>query len=170
MKRLFYTLLILLTAISFSCGQIIECSPEFPNIKSQNVVITFHADQGNAGLKDFTGDVYAHTGVILEGNSDSDWKYVKAGWDENKDSCKLTPSLTANTYTLKIDNIKKFYNINDKDVAKVKKLAFVFRSSDGKKEGKNTGGTNIFQEVYAADEFNITVKKPSESVIFVNGG
>ncbi len=173
MKRLFYTLLILLTAISFSCGQIIECSPEFPNIKSQNVVITFHADQGNAGLKDFTGDVYAHTGVILEGGSDSDWKNVVADWpknvNDNVEKCKLS-RISTNTYKLNIGNIKDFYGLDNEQAAKVKKLAFVFRNADGSKEGKNTGGTNIFQEVYAADEFNITVKKPSESVIFVNGG
>lgn len=163
MKRLFYTLLILLTAISFSCGQVIECSPEFPNIKTQNVVITFHADQGNAGLKDFTGDVYAHTGVILEGGSDSDWKNVVADWDKNVDKCKLTYT-PPNTYTLNIGNIKEFYGLTDEQAAKVKKLAFVFRSADGKKEGKNTGGTNIFQEVYAADEFNITVKSPQNQL------
>ncbi|MBR4676731.1 MAG: T9SS type A sorting domain-containing protein [Bacteroidales bacterium] len=169
MQRLFYTLLILLCAVNFSCAQIIECSPEYPNINSQDVTITFHADLGTAGLKGFSGDVYAHTGVILKGGSDSDWKNVVADWDKNVEKCKLT-RISTDTYELKIGNIKDFYGLTDDEAADIYKMAFVFRSSDGKKEGKNTGGLNIFYEVYAADEFTLSVKKPSESVIFVDGG
>ena len=169
MKRLFYTLLMILCAVNLSCAQIIECSPEFPSVNSQNVVITFHADLGTAGLKGFSGDIYAHTGVILKGGTDSDWKNVVADWNKNLDKCKLT-SISTDTYTLNIGNIKDFYALDDATAEKVAKLAFVFRSSDGKKEGKNTGGTNIFYEVYAADEFNLTVKTPEEKMIFVNAG
>ena len=167
MKRLFYTLLIIFAAVSVACGQIIECNPEFPNINSQNIKITFHADQGTAGLKNYTGDVYAHTGVILKGGSDSDWKNVVAEWDENLDKCKLTRTAT-NTYTLTISDIKEFYGLKDADAEKVEKLAFVFRSSDGKKEGKETGGKNIFQEIYEANKLNISILSPSQSPYFVD--
>jgi hypothetical protein len=126
MQKLFYTLLIILSAVSISCGQIIECSPEFPNINSQNVTITFHADLGTAGLKGFTGDVYAHTGVILKGGSDSDWKNVVADWGKNVEKCKLT-RISTDTYELKIGNIKEFYALTDEQAANLKKLAFVLK-------------------------------------------
>ena len=57
MKRFLYTILVICAAVNISCGQVIECSPEFPAYTTQNVVITFHADKGAAGLKGFTGDV-----------------------------------------------------------------------------------------------------------------
>jgi len=44
-------------------AQVISTVPVFPT-QTDELTIYFHADKGNQGLKDFTGDVYAHTGVI----------------------------------------------------------------------------------------------------------
>ena len=45
-------------------SQVITTDPVF-TLASAPVVITFHADAGDMGMKDYTGDdVYAHTGVI----------------------------------------------------------------------------------------------------------
>ena len=71
---------------SYTFDQVIDCGtqsslintdPAFP-IENLPVTIQFNAAFGNGGLFDYTGDVYAHTGVItnLSTNS-SDWKYVK---------------------------------------------------------------------------------------------
>ena len=57
MKRFLYTILVLCAAVNISCGQVIECSPEFPAYNTQNVTITFHADKGAAGLKGFSGEI-----------------------------------------------------------------------------------------------------------------
>jgi hypothetical protein len=68
----------LLPQLSFS--QLITTSSAMP-VADQPVTITFDASQGNAALKDYTGAIYAHTGVITDkSTSSSDWKYVIAGW------------------------------------------------------------------------------------------
>lgn len=157
----------LCAAVNFSCGQVIECSPEFPAYNTENVVITFHADKGAAGLKGFTGDVYAHTGVIMK-NSNS-WTHVKYDWSVNKPDCKLTPTAT-NTYTLTISSVKDFYGLSESDAQNVDKLAFVFRSADGKKEGKETGGKDIFLQIYEPSALNIRILSPEGNMVFADAG
>ena len=63
-------------------------------------------------LKGFTGDVYAHTGVITEySNNDTDWKYVIAGWTTNVQKAKMTP-LGNDLYKITIKpNPKIFYGV-----------------------------------------------------------
>ena len=64
-----------------------------PNIFSPNTtedVIIVLNGKGTA-IDGFTGDVYAHTGVLTNLSSqNSDWKYVKAEWAVNTPDCKLT--------------------------------------------------------------------------------
>lgn len=92
-------LFFLLTA-EFSAAQI-TTNPAFP-VASKSVIITYDAAQGTAGLKDYSGDVYAHTGVITDKSAtSSDWKYVIAGWSTNITKAKLT-RVSTNTYTLDI--------------------------------------------------------------------
>lgn len=165
--KIFLTLISVILAVFTACGQVIECSPEFPTVNDNNVKITFHADKGTAGLKGFTGDVYAHTAVILKGASNSDWTNVKADWNKNLPECKLT-RVSNNTYTLEIGNIKEYYKLSDAQAEKVDKLAFVFRSADGSKEGKETGGQNIFYQIYEAGKLNISIVSPSASPFFVD--
>ena len=145
MKRFLYTILMLCAAVNFSCGQVIECTPEFPAYNTTDVKITFHADKGAAGLKGFSGDVYAHTGVVMKGTNS--WSHVKYDWSVNKADCKLTRTAT-NTYTLTISSVKEFYGLTETEAQNVDKLAFVFRSADGSKEGKETGGKDIFLQIY----------------------
>ena len=49
-------------------AQIITVSPALPTDQDA-VVVTFDATQGNAALMNYTGDVYAHTGVKVDGGS-----------------------------------------------------------------------------------------------------
>jgi hypothetical protein len=80
-------------------AQIISTEPELPTA-GQAVTITFDATQGTAGLKDYTGDVYAHTGVLTNLSSNSnDWRYVKTDWGENTPETKMTRE-SANQYSL----------------------------------------------------------------------
>ncbi len=126
-------------------GQVVTSDPAIP-VEGDEVVITFYASEGSAGLEDFTGDIYAHTGVITDqSSSDSDWKYVKADWSENIDDCLLT-KVSDNVYTLTITpDIRTYYGVPEGET--VQKMAFVFRSADGSAEGKGTGGNDIFVEV-----------------------
>ena len=130
-------------------SQVITVNPVFP-ISSGPVVITFNADQGNMGLKDYAGDdVYAHTGVITNQSiSGSDWKYVIAAWGTNLPKAKLT-KVSANVYTLAISpSIREFYGVPAGE--KILKLAFVFRNSGGSVTGRDVGGADIFYNVSEA--------------------
>jgi len=110
--------------------------------EDKEITITFNAAEGNKGLQGYTGDVYAHTGVITDkSTSGSDWKYAPT-WGDNNIKYKLTP-LGDNKWTLKITpDIRVYYGVPDGE--KIVKLAFVFRSADNTKEGKGAGNTDIF--------------------------
>lgn len=153
-----FTLLLLMVVSGFYLkAQIVTADPSFPTA-NDSVTIVFNAALGSQGLKDYTGDVYAHTGVITDkSTSPSDWKYVKAAWDVNIPACKMS-SLGNNMWQLKIGpSIRKYYGVPDGE--KILKMAFVFRNSDGSKTGKGDGGTDIFYDVYEAG-LNVQITNP----------
>ncbi len=139
-------------------AQVVTSDPTIP-IDSELVTITFYADRGTGGLKDYTGDVYAHTGVITDKSTGpSDWKYAPS-WGDNADKYKLTRT-SANIYTLSISpNIKDYYGVPADEV--VEKMAFVFRSHDNSLEGKDDGGKDIFVDV-SDGEMSVTISSPQD--------
>ena len=49
-----------------------------------SITVYFDATEGDQGLMGYTGDVWAHAGVITVNSSNStDWKYVKTNWGQN---------------------------------------------------------------------------------------
>jgi 1,4-alpha-glucan branching enzyme len=132
-------------ALNIHAQQVISINPTFATANDNNVIITFDASQGNAGLLGQT-TIYAHTGVITNlSTSPSDWKYVLTNWTTNLPKALLTRVGTSNSYTLNIGNIKTFYGVPANEA--VLKLAFVFRNSDGSKTGKTTAGGDIFVDI-----------------------
>ena len=150
MKKIYLTTLLttLLGVLGVKAQVTTEPSPLQED--SENVWIYFHADQGNKGLANLPAstEIYAHTGVITNQSvNDQDWKYVVAEWFQNVDKCKLQ-YVSDNLWKLYIGNIRTFYNITDPNVS-VKKLAFVFRNSNGSKEGKSSSNGDIMVDVLA---------------------
>ncbi len=146
-------------------AQIIVSNPSLPNAEN-SVVITYNTTLGNAGLAGFTGDIYAHTGVItnLSDNS-SDWKYVIAGWSENTTKAKLTP-IGNGLYQLIISpSIREFYAVPEGET--ILQMAFVFRNSDGSKEGKDVGNADIFVDVYE-EGLNVSFELPTSNSLLVD--
>ena len=156
-------ILILSFFLSLQLFAQVSTNPALPNENSA-VTITFDAPQGTAGLKDYSGDIYAHTGVITDkSTSTSDWKYVIAPWNSNIPKAKLT-RVSANIYTLEISSdIRSFYGVPAGEM--IKQLAFVFRSADQSKEGKATGGKDIFVTVYQ-EGLNVSISSPSKINVF----
>ena len=130
---------------------------------NKSVKVIFDASQGTAGLKDYTGDIYAHTGVITNKSaSSSDWKYVIADWNTNISKAKMT-KISANIYELEITpEITAFYGVPSGE--KIEQLAFVFRNSDGSKEGKATGGKDIFVDIHE-EGLVVEITEPSKNAI-----
>jgi glycosidase len=93
----------------------------------------------DAAFKNYSGDVYAHTGVTLKG---VDWqKVVGTAWADNLTEPKLT-SLGSNLYLLNIPNINTFYGLAPTDTAT--RICIVFRSSDATKQTR----PDIFLNIY----------------------
>ncbi|HFB61384.1 MAG TPA: hypothetical protein ENJ69_00190, partial [Bacteroidetes bacterium] len=164
-KKLIFGLLLICFSTYGALAQVVTAKPALPT-DADAVTITFDASRGDAGLKDFTGDIYAHTGVITDkSTSPSDWKYVKAGWAENIPACKMT-SLGNNLWQLKITpSVRAYYGVPSGE--KILKMAFVFRSADGSKTGRNSDGSDIFYDVYEAGT-NVQITLPSEQPKIVN--
>lgn len=135
---LLFSLFIFIATSIFS--QVAWIEPTDATVDS-TVTVYFDAAEGDQGLKDYTGDVYAHTGVItMESTSSTDWKHVVADWGTANDTVLMTRQET-NLYSITF-NIRDYYNIAQDET--VLKLAFVFRNVDGSVAGRDDNGSDIF--------------------------
>lgn len=159
--------IIVILCFSFNgLTQVLTTEPEFPTA-TDAVTIFFNADQGNQELKDFTGDIYAHTGLITNlSTSNSNWKYVIAGWSENTSKAKLT-KVSSNYYKLEIQaSIKEFYGVAEDE--EILKIAFVFRNSDGSKVAREEDGGDIFADVYEPG-LSLSITSPTDDYTILTG-
>ena len=166
--------IILFIAVSFSIqAQVVTTNPTFVT-EDQPVTITFDAAQGSAGLKGNTEDWYAHIGVLTDKSTgSSDWKHVKTPWPSgsnlssaNTEANKLT-KIGNDKATLTINNIRSYFGVPSGD--KILKICLVFRNPNGTKEGKDTGGKDIFVDVFETG-LNVTFTMPTTSVQVVDKG
>jgi glycosidase len=149
-------------------GQLVVTDPPMP-ISTEPVTIIFDATQGSGGLAGYTGDVYAHTGLITQYSSGgSDWKYVKTNWGENTPDTKLS-RIGQDLYSLQISsNIHAYYGIplSEQDL----QMAFVFRSgvpvSGSYLEGKTATGGDIFIDIYEAG-LSVSFSQPQQFPVIV---
>lgn len=152
---------IFIVCFSSVTAQVVTTIPSFTH-DFDSVSVFFYADMGNGGLRDFTGDIYAHTGVITQSSSSpSDWKYVKTNWGVNTPATKLV-RLSANLYRFDIKpSVRSYYGVPAQE--KILQMAFVFRSESevggSYLEGKDEGGSDIFVQVYEPG-LQISLQKP----------
>lgn len=169
MKKL--NLLLLAAMLAGALGlraQIITTEPDVLQESSQNIVIYYHADQGNKGLNNQPAStpIYAHTGVITsKSTSSSDWKYAPK-WLDNSDKYKLT-YVSTNLWKLELGDIRTYYGITDSS-EKVTQLAFVFRNANGTKEGKTSSGGDIFVEV-VEEGLQVSLSSSLEGSLITSG-
>ncbi|HYX10124.1 MAG TPA: alpha-amylase family glycosyl hydrolase, partial [Bacteroidales bacterium] len=165
LKILFIQLYLLFSLSAIS--QVVTTEPPLP-FDNKPVTVYFDATQGDQGLMNFTGDVYAHTGVLTDkSQSDNDWKYVKAEWTTNIPECKLT-RISTNLYSLDISpSIREFYGVPASE--KIVKMCFVFRNSDGSKTGRDDGGKDIFTDVFE-EGLNVSFINPSKYFTLLEDG
>lgn len=130
-------------------AQVVTTSPQAIYQNSAPIVITFHAAGTPLSGMTATSSVYAHTGVIL--NGESEWKYAPK-WGTNTAKYKLT-NAGSNTWTLTIPDINSYYGL--KSGEEVKELAFVFRNAGGTKQTQN-----ILVPVYAEGENPVIYNAP----------
>ena len=169
MKNIFLVVVLFLLTVGLK-GQVLVTQPGVP-VESEAVTIVFRADQGTKGLMGYTGEVYAHTGVITsESTSNSDWKYVVAEWDENVEKARLT-RIDTDLYELELGpDIRSFYGVPEGE--DILRMAFVFRSATkvagAWKEGKDVGGTDIFVDVFK-EGLTALFTLPSDKSLYLPG-
>ncbi len=154
--------------LSFAVSaQIIVTNPAFVTRDYAGVIeVVYDASLGQTALKDYTGadGIYAHTGVITTASlTDTDWKHAPT-WGDNAAKYKLT-SLGNNKWKLMITpDMAAYYGLTSGEI--VTKLAFVFRNGTPTgtiyKEGKDTGGKDIFVPVYEAG-LNVAFSSPTSN-------
>ena len=140
-------LICILASVPALRAQVVTTVPDPLQEESGNVVVYFHADEGNKGLAGLPADthIYAHTGVNVVDNDGvtTEWKYAPA-WDEDLPKYQLE-YVSKDLWKLNIGDIREFYGVAPTET--VKKLCFVFRNTGGTKEGKDTDGKDIFIDV-----------------------
>ncbi len=131
----------LLLLLGFSLqAQVLTVSPG-TFTADDSVTLTFHAAKGNGTLKGYTGDVYAHTGVIT-GTADepSGWRYVQGNWGED-DARMRMKKVAPDTYQFGM-RIRKFYGLPADEP--LLQLSFVFRNQNGSLVAKDSGDADIY--------------------------
>jgi len=163
--RILLSIVLLIQAV-FSAGQVVTTDPALP-LAEEAVTIYFHAAEGDGGLAGYTGDIYAHTGVLTsESTSGSNWQYVKTDWGENTTETKLT-RISTNEYKLEIGpSIREYYGVPS--TIQITDMTFVFRAGDLSKTGRDEGGKDIFIEVFEAG-FNVNIVSPDKNKLLAAG-
>lgn len=155
MKKLFGTALFMLIT-TLTSAQVITVDPPFPVAKDA-VTVTFNAN--GTGLQGYSGEVYAHTGVTVNGVR---WQHVIGSWGNNTTQPKLT-RIGSDLYKLEITpNIREFYNVDPSDV--ISEMNFVFRSADGNQQT----APDIFYNVYEVSPFSVEITSPEENPSIVD--
>lgn len=156
MKKYIWALLLSVLTVTLP-AQIIETEPSIVTL-GQPITVYFNSDEDTGELKNYTGDVYTHTGVILEGSSN--WVNVIGDWSNNTNQPELT-YLGDYRYKLEITpSIEEFYPnmTGDEDVVK---LAFVFRDASA-----DLQTADLFVDVYEAG-LNVTITNPADQAVIV---
>ncbi len=169
----FKTLIIILAMLISIPGiaQLITTDPPFPTTMDL-VLIIFDATEGSGGLAGYTGDVYAHTGVITsESSTGSDWRYVQTSWGQNTPETKME-RIGDDLYTLEISpDVREYYGVPFNE--EIYQMAFVFRSDfpvqGSYLEGKTATGGDIFVDVFEAG-LTVAFFKPDYKPVIITPG
>ena len=138
-------LVFILTISAMALGQV-SSDPVYAT-ENDSIVVYFDATQGDSGLMGYTGDVWAHTGVITNYSTNpSDWKHVIANWTDSPAKTKLT-RISTDYYKLVIGYPREYFNVTDA-AEKILQLAFVFKNINQTITGRAAGGADIFLDLY----------------------
>ncbi len=154
MRQIIFIIISVAFYCQFSFAQVTTV-PTFP-IGTEPISITFNSSEDNK-LGYFTNELYAHTGVLIEGNSE--WQHVIGSWGNNTTQPRLT-NLGNGIYELEIiPNINSYYSVENYE--SVIQLAFVFRSSDGSQQTND-----LFVDIYE-NEFVINISSHIDQQMIV---
>lgn len=165
MKKILRAISAIFLLISSVSAQVVYTDPVFPTAEDE-VTVYFDATQGNGALAGYTGDVYAHTGVVTNYSATpTSWVNVVGVWGTADPEVLMTnvgPDLYSITYT-----IGDFYGVDPLDT--IFKMAFVFRNTDGSIVGREADGSDIFTPVYLPG-INVAITSPTADPDIIEPG
>lgn len=148
-------LFVLLGFITFNVQSQVTTDPAIP---TADEAVTIQLNTTGTGLDGYTGIIYAHTGVTVNGNK---WQNVIGSWGNNTNQPQFTNTGT-NTYELVIQpSIREFYSVAAGDL--ISEICLVCRSADGTQQTS----PDIFVEVFEIG-INISLISPSGQPYFVD--
>jgi len=152
MKRVLYVMFCY-SVLSISLfGQMITTDPAVPT-PGKLIKIYYNSSADAGSLHNYTGDLYAHTGVTINSQS---WQKVIGTWANNLTQPKLK-YLGNYLYELDITpDIKTFYSLGSSDI--VTKICLVIRNAAGDKQTS----PDIFISVFQVG-LNVTFTLPGKS-------
>lgn len=155
MKRIIlFFIALFLSLISFAQ---ITTDPALPKATDE-VVITF--DASGSDLAGYTGEVYAHTGVTIEG--EGRWQYVIESWGNNATQPELT-RIDDDLYELLITpSVIEFYDVPDGE--KITEICIVFRSASSPYDQT----VDLFIPIYESG-LAVSISSPTEQPFFIDG-
>lgn len=136
-------------------------TPVFPTAED-SVTVVYNPQEGDRGLANWTGDIYAHTGVNTNlGN----WRYVNAEWCAALPQRKFTRQADG-TYILKMTpSVRAYYGVPAGE--NVVSINFVFHTGSGAgcTSGRGAGGSDIIYSdiVTASSPLKTRIVTPSVS-------
>ncbi len=149
MKKVTYLLLLF-------CLPIFSQVTTTPGTPTVNDEIKLTLTTTGTGLDGYTGDIYAHTGVTVNGNK---WQNVVGSWGNNSTQPKFT-KVNSTTYELTITtNVYSFYGVASSSV--ISEVNLVARSADGSKQTS----PDIHIQIFSAD-LNVQVNSPANNAVF----
>ncbi len=152
MKKLLIGILYFVGVSGLLTGQMITTDPAVPTA-GKLIRIYYDSSKDAGDLHNYTGDLYAHTGVTLLGIP---WQKVIGTWPNNSTQPKLT---YLGTYRYELDitpDIKTFYSLSNTDIAT--KICLVIRNAAGTLQTRPDIFLNVFQP-----GLNVTFTLPVKS-------
>ena len=171
--RLYLFIFALLLYVNVSAQTVVTTSPLYPT-ETDQITITFDITNANpsgkTSLKNYTGTVYAHTGIYIN-NDNSSWANVIGTWGNNTTQPSLT-KLSTNHFQIVINNARTYYGVTSTS-QKITTLNFVLRSSDGTQQTEDihialySAGIAF---VFTSPTVSVGFTDPMRSPVFTSAG
>jgi PKD repeat protein len=134
-----------------------------PAVITADEPVILYFDATGTPLEGYSGDVYTHTGITVNGNT---WQYVIGTWGDNSIQPQLT-RIDNNLYQLDIlPSIRTYYNALPED--EISEICLVFRSEDGWTQTVPDIFYPVFESVFEFIDFSAasTTICENDTVIF----
>lgn len=177
MKKIYSILVMAFLAVCAN-AQIVKIEPSNATAE-QEIKVIYDATQGTAGLVG-ESSVYMHSGVITSGPEGQDWddRYVIGNWGQDDGIGKMTKVAGSdNLWEITLSpSAREYYEVPSG--TNIFRLAMVFRSPDGTKEGKgnpgafNGGFVGDNRDIYVDLNISnyITITSPTQTDYYVEQG